>query len=187
MSDPAYDLTQYVEDLRKICREENDNKKIIQRVGPLAQKLAATPGFIKDEYYECDEEQGFAFHLLHEEEDHSNAVFVIAWLPDRGTPAHNHKTWGVVVGVEGEERETWWQRIDDGSTPGYAELKRQTEKAMGPGQVSCVLPEDIHTVWNETDKVSLSLHTYGQHINFTGRSEFDPESKTETQYVVKIA
>jgi hypothetical protein len=26
------------------------------------------------------------------------------------------------------------------------------------------MPEDIHTVWNGTDKVSLSLHTYGKHI-----------------------
>jgi predicted metal-dependent enzyme (double-stranded beta helix superfamily) len=187
MSDTAYDLTRYVEDLRRIRDEENDDRKIVQRVAPLAQKLAAVPGFIKDEHYACDEEQGFAFHLLHEEADHSNAVFLIAWLPHRGTPAHNHKTWGVVVGVEGEELETWWQRVDDGSTPGYADLKRQTEIRMGPGKISCVLPEDIHTVWNDTDKVSLSLHTYGKHINFTGRTEFDPEAKTEMQYVVRVA
>jgi hypothetical protein len=43
-----------------------------------------------------------------------------------------------------------------------------------------------HTVWNYTGKVSLSLHTYGKHINFTGRSEFDPEAKTEKQFVVTV-
>ncbi len=187
MSDPLYDLTQYVEDLRRITREETDDKRIVQRVAPLAQKLAATPGLIKEEFYDCDEQQGFSFHLLHEEDDHSNAVFVIAWLPDRGTPAHNHKTWGVVVGIEGEERETWWQRTDDGTRPGYADLERQTMNTLGPGQVTCVLPEDIHTVWNETDDVSLSLHTYGKHINYTGRSEFVPEAKTEEKYVVTVA
>ncbi len=186
MSGPAYDLAQYVEDLRRITREGTDDKNIVKFVAPLAQKFAATLGLIKDAFYECDEEQGFAFHLLHEEEDHSNAVFVLAWLPDRGTPAHNHKTWGVVVGVEGEERETWWRRIDGGTKPGYAELERQTENTVRPGQVSCVLPEDIHTVWNYTDEVSLSLHTYGKHINFTSRSEFDPESKTEKQFIVTV-
>ena len=187
MSDSVYDLSQYVEDLRRITREETDDKKILKRVAPLAKKFAATPGLIKDEYYNCDEEQGVSFHLLHEEEDHSNAVFMLAWLPDRGTPPHNHKTWGVVVGVESEERETWWRRLDDGSKPGYAELERQTENTVGPGQVSGVLPEDIHTVWNHSDKVSLSLHTYGKHINFTGRSEFDPEAKTEKQFIVTMA
>ena len=54
MLDPTYDLMQYVEDLRRICDEEGDDKKIVQRVAPLAQNLAATPGLIKDEYYECD-------------------------------------------------------------------------------------------------------------------------------------
>lgn len=186
VDDSEYTLQQYVEDLRRITREETDDKKILQRVRPLAKKFAATPGLIKDEFYDCDEDQGHSFHLLHEEEDHSNAVFVLAWLPDRGTPAHNHKTWGVVVGIEGEERETWWRRIDDGTKPGYAELERQTENRVGPGQASCVLPEDIHTVWNETDKVTLSLHTYGKHINFTGRSEFDPSAKTEKAYVVTV-
>lgn len=113
-------------------------------------------------------------------------MFVLAWLPDRGTPPHNHKTWCVVVGIRGEERETWWRRVDDGSRLGYAELERQTENTVGPGRVSCVLREDIHTVWNETDKVSLSLHTYGKHINFTGRSEFDPESNTEKRFIVTV-
>ncbi len=137
MSDQVYDLSQYVEGLRRITCEETDDKKILQRVAPLAQKFAATPGLIKDEFYDCDEEQGFSVYLLHEEKDHSNAVFVLAWLPDRGTLAHNHKTWGVVVGIEGEERETWWLRKDNGSKPGYAELERQTENTVGLGQVSC--------------------------------------------------
>ena len=186
MSDPAYDLRLYIEDLRRITREETDDKNIVKRVAPLAQKLIVTPGFIKDEYYKCDEGQGFGVHLLHEEEDHSNAVFMLAWLPDHGTPPHNHKTWGVVVGIEGAERETWWRRLDDGSKPGYAELERQSENTVEPSQVSCVLPEDIHTVWNETDNVSLSLHTYGKHINFTGRSEFDTKARTEQKFIVTV-
>ena len=84
MSDQVYDLSQYVEGLRRITREETDDKKILQRVAPLAQKFAATPGLIKDEFYDCDEEQGFSVYLLHEEKDHSNAVFMLAWLPDHG-------------------------------------------------------------------------------------------------------
>ena len=76
MSDQVYDLAQYVEDLRRITREETDDKKILERVAPLAQKFAASPGLIKDEYYNCDEEQGFSLNMLHEEKDHSNAVFL---------------------------------------------------------------------------------------------------------------
>jgi predicted metal-dependent enzyme (double-stranded beta helix superfamily) len=182
----TYTLEQYAADLRTIAREETDEKEVLRRVAPLSQALATSPGFIRDEYRQCNEEQGYAFHLLHEEADHSNAVFVIAWLPDRGTPAHNHKTWGVVVGMEGEETETWWRRIDDGSKAGWAELEHQSESAVTAGKVSCLLSDDIHTVWNNSDQVSLSLHTYGMHINHSGRSEFDPEAKTEKPIIVII-
>ena len=37
-----------------------------------------------------------------------------------------------------------------------------------------VCSAEIHSVWNTGDQVSISLHTYGRHINHTGRSEFDP-------------
>ena len=65
--------------------------------------------------------------MLHEENDHTNAVFLLSWLPDRGTPAHDHGTWAVVAGIEGEEKETMWQRNDDGSKPGNADLEKGTE------------------------------------------------------------
>ena len=39
-------------------------------------------------------------HLLHEEPNHDLAVFVLTWLPDRGTMPHNHMTWAVVAGIE---------------------------------------------------------------------------------------
>ncbi len=76
--------------------------------------------------------------------------------------------------------------LDDGSRPGYAELERGRESLVVPGRASCVLPEDIHSVWNETEKVSLSLHTYGKHINRTGRAQFDPEAKTEEIFIVTV-
>jgi hypothetical protein len=33
----------------------------------------------------------------------------------------------------------------------------------------------------------MSLHTYGRHINYTGRSEFDLENNREKPYAIKIA
>ena len=64
MSDQVYDLSQYVEDLRRITREEPDDKKILKLVAPLAQKFAATPDLIKDEFYDCDEDQISRFRVF---------------------------------------------------------------------------------------------------------------------------
>ena len=137
-------------------------------------------------HHRPDESQGFSLHLLHEEPDHSNAVFLLAWLPGRGTPAHDHKTWGVVIGLEGEEKETWWRRVDDGMRPGCAQLEHVSERRLTPGGISSFLSDDIHTVWNDTESVSWSLHVYGRHINHTARSKFDPIANTEEAYVLNV-
>lgn len=185
MKERAYGLADYVADLRSIVARTTDDEAVIRQVRPLARRLAESKTWVEPRMYTCDEEQGFGVHLLHEEPDHTLAVFALAWLPNRGTPPHDHQTWAVVAGVEGSEKNIFWKRGDDGSRPGYAELEHNGERTYGPGDVVAFLPQQIHTVWNETDAVTLSLHTYGKHINFTGRSEFDPEKNTATPFVVK--
>ena len=85
MTDTNYTLGAYVEDLWRISAEETDETAIFKRLAPLAQKLATTPGWITKKHRQCNEEQGFGFRMLHEEDDHTNAVFLLSWLPDRGT------------------------------------------------------------------------------------------------------
>jgi predicted metal-dependent enzyme (double-stranded beta helix superfamily) len=50
------------------------------------------------------------------------AVFLVSWLPNRGTTPHKHKTWAVVVGMEGAEQEISYDRLDDGVTPALPTL-----------------------------------------------------------------
>jgi predicted metal-dependent enzyme (double-stranded beta helix superfamily) len=186
MNNSVYGVEQYVDDLRSIVRKQTDPQRIVAAVRPFAMKLASTPHWVKEEFWGCNEEQGFGIHLLHEEDNHDLAVFVISWLPDRGTLAHNHKTWAVVVGMHGDEKETEWRRMDDGKRPGYAKLRRVGERVMRAGDVSSCMPDDIHTVWNVGTEKSMSLHTYGRHINFTGRSEFEPDKNEERPLVVTV-
>jgi len=182
-----YTLEQYVRDLRTITAQEADPVKIADRVAPLAKKFAQSPGWLRPEYRECDAEQGFGVHLLHEEPNHDLAVFLISWLPNRGTTPHNHKTWAVVVGIEGQEQEINYERVDDGTTPGFADLKRGGEQVMTTGDIARCHPEHIHSVRNIGRDISMSLHTYGRHINYTGRSEFDLEQKREKPFMIKVA
>ena len=182
----TYTVEQYVQDIRGIVASETEPREITNRIKPLAKQLAATPDWFKPEYRNTDADQGFGVHLLHEEEDHNLAVFVFAWEPHKGAPAHDHKTWAVVAGIEGEEHETNYERLDDGSVEGYAELKPTHKETLYPGTVAACMPDDIHAVWNTGDTISVSLHTYGRHLNHTGRSIFDVAAKTEKPFVVKV-
>ncbi len=185
MSD-TYTLDQYVADLRRIAREADGEDRLLAEVAPLARKLALDRSWLKPEHYEADAEQGFGVHLVHEEDDHSLAVFVVSWLPGRGADAHDHGTWAVVAGIEGDERNVRYKRVDDRSRPGYAELEVKAEFTAGPGDVLCIRDGGVHAVWNDGDQVSLSLHTYGKHINHTGRSQYDLDTNTVKPFVVDV-
>jgi predicted metal-dependent enzyme (double-stranded beta helix superfamily) len=185
MAITTYTLAHFVEDLRAITARTTDDQDIIAQVIPLAQQLALSKEWLEAHHYTCDLEQGFGVHLLHEEPDHTLAVFAIAWAPGRGAPPHNHGTWAVVVGVDGSETNIFWKRVDDGIRPGYAEVTWNGEKVFGLGESVAFLPREIHSVVNNTNHVTVSLHVYGKHLNYTGRSQFDPQANKEMPFLVK--
>ena len=125
-------------------------------------------------------------HLLHEEPDHTLAIFAVSWLPGRGTPPHDHGTWALVAGVDGPEMNKFFERVDNRTRPGHAELKKIGEKVFGVGEVLAMPAGGIHVVWNETDKVTLSLHIYGKHLNYSTRWQFDPGAKREMPIVLRV-
>ncbi len=185
MMNVEYTLDAFVGALRDIVRRGGSAQEVLKQVQPLAQRLAASQDLRSRCNRQCDPAQGFGFQLLHEEPDHDLAVAALSWLPGRGTPPHDHGTWGVVVGVEGDEVNTFWKRTDDGSNPNFAALEKLQEKVFPPGVVIGLTPDIIHSVRNDGADVSVSLHVYGRNINFTGRSQFDPAKRTVTPWVVR--
>jgi len=182
----SYSLEQYVNDLRSIVAETSDEDQIIRQLGPLAQRVVADKSWLQPKHYETDAEQGFGVHLLHEEADHSLAVILVNWLPGRGTPPHDHGTWAVVAGIEGVEHNVRYKRLDDRSDPDYAELAVKEDFAANEGELVCIRTGGIHKVTNETERMTLSLHTYGMHINHTNRSQFDLDTNARTEFIVRV-
>ena len=182
----TYSLQQYIDDLRRIGAECADEDEIFRRLGPLASRLVSDPSWLQPKHYESDESQGFGVHMLHEEPDHSLAVFAVNWLPGRGTPPHDHGTWAVVAGIEGVEHNVRYSRVDDNSKPGYAELEVKKAFDAAPGEAICIRTGGIHKVSNETDALTLSLHTYGKHVNFTNRSQFDLDTNERREFKLNV-
>ena len=101
MKDDAYTLSRFVGDLRRVTRDGDGERELIARLRPLVQRFAGSGTWRDPHHYEVNPEQGFSVHLLHEEPDHSLAVFAASWLPGRGTPPHDHGAWAIVVGFDG--------------------------------------------------------------------------------------
>jgi predicted metal-dependent enzyme (double-stranded beta helix superfamily) len=188
MNADGYSIPTLAADVKRICAQIDDERRILSEVRLLARRAALSKdSWVEDRMYHADATQGFGVHLLHEEPDHTVAILAVSWLPDRGAPPHDHGTWAVIAGVDGTERNEFFERADDRTRPGHAELRKVGAKECGVGDVVALPQGMIHSVRNETKAVSLSLHIYGKHINYTGRSQFDVDKQTETPFVVKIA
>lgn len=179
-------IADLIEGLRRISATAVDERTLLAEIVPLAKRAVKDVSWLPDLMLHPDEDQGFSLFPLHEEPDHTLAVFALSWLPQRGTPPHDHNTWAVVAGMKGLEKNTFWKRIDDGSRLGYAELEQMGDKVFGPGHVMTMPTGTVHAVINNSDEVSVSLHIYGKHINHTGRHQFDPQMKSATQYINRI-
>jgi predicted metal-dependent enzyme (double-stranded beta helix superfamily) len=161
---------------------------LIAQARDLTVALAAREAeWLTDAMCVPDTEQGFGVHLVHEEDDHALAAFIVSWLPGRGTPPHDHGSWAVVVGLRGCEHNRMWRRLDDRSRPGHAVLAPAPERAIAAGDVVAMPSGAIHSVRNAGDAVSVSLHVYGMHFNFAERSQYDPEARTEMPYRVRVS
>ena len=176
MDDP---IGRLVAALRVITAEHTDSAAIIGQAKPLAVMLAQETSWVRRAFYEVDEKQGMGINVLNQEDDDTIFVEVISWMPGFGVAPHDHQTWGVVVGIDGVEINVNWRRIDDGSKIGFADLEKVRETIVRKGNVVTFLPNDIHSVRNDGDKPSLSLHIYGRVLAKIERSEFDPINKIQ--------
>ena len=183
----TYSISNLAVDLRSAIGEAGDERDILSRVRPLAQRAALSKdSWLEERFYGADPQQGFGVHLLHEDPGHGLTIFAVSWLPNRGAPPHDHGTWAVIAGVDGPEKNEFFERLDDRSRPGHAELKKVGEKVFRVGDVLAMRTGQIHSIWNESSSTSLSLHIYGRNIQFTGRSQFDVQGKSETPFVLKV-
>jgi len=176
-------IDRFIDEVRLAVAETPDSAAVVERVVPLMRPLAGDRSWIRPAFYEVDANQGFGIVVLHEEADDGPVggflVETICWAPGRGVAPHDHRTWGAVIGLDGRETNVDWRRLDDGRVPGRAELETAAETVVGPGVVKTFAPADIHSIRNDSDRPSLSLHVYGRNLAKLDRSEFNPLAGTE--------
>jgi predicted metal-dependent enzyme (double-stranded beta helix superfamily) len=166
-------------DIKALLATTTNAGEITARVAELAKPLAADKSWIEPRCHETDDEQGIGIVILHREPDDGLLIETVCWQAGRGVAPHDHCTWGVVIGLEGEETNVTWRRLDDGSRSGFAELEKAEEMTVRNGDVCRLLPTDIHSVRNDGGTDSMSLHIYGNDLATTGRSEYDPINKIQ--------
>jgi predicted metal-dependent enzyme (double-stranded beta helix superfamily) len=184
MCDTGYSLRGFVADLRAVRSRARDEREMLAGVREHVRELQRyRDNWLRPSMCLPGAQPGTAgVHQVHEEADHSLAIFVVTWLPGEETPPHDHATWAVIAGLRGQETQHWWKRLDDGTVEGYAEVERSHHERIGPGSIVTMGSEAIHSLHNDSGGLSVTLHVYGVNVDFTERFRFDPAARTRSSY-----
>lgn len=169
----TYDLAAFTADLDALVAEAPDQRVLVERAKPLLGRLLTDMRWLDPRATEP--RGGSVQYLLHRHPDNAYTVVSVVFNTGYATTVHDHTTWGLVGVWRGEEREERYQRVDDGSRPGYAQLRLIGIVNHLPGAVSHLLPPDqeIHRIHNAAPHPSCSIHVYGGDLNGRPRHQYD--------------
>jgi predicted metal-dependent enzyme (double-stranded beta helix superfamily) len=92
-------------------------------------------------------------------------------------PPHDHGVWEALAIYKGRVSHTVYERHDDGSKPGYADLSVVDDRVLGPSDFAMVaMPAEIHGFTALEDE-TFSLTVVGGHYK-PDRHYFNPEEKS---------
>lgn len=166
-------LNQFINDMEATIRKHTMESEILQRGKPLLEELLRSPDSMPQEAFKPREDR-FANNLIYMPDDKIFSVIGGVFLPGQATPIHDHFTWALIGMYEGVERESYYERIDDGSNPKVAIIKKASEGINKKGRVTMLRKAGIHRIENVSDKPSLSVHVYGLDIGNTIRNTYNP-------------
>ena len=103
-------------------------------------------------------------YRVSEDPDHRFALYVNASLGGHSTPAHNHTTWAVIVGVSGEELNRFYDRAAEGG------VREKGQYVVRQGTGVCFMPEDLHSI--HIQGPLINFHMYGLGLDHLHKREF---------------
>jgi 3-mercaptopropionate dioxygenase len=171
---PDYTLKQFVDDLDAITSEESDPAVITTKAAPLLARLCRNPDAIPAEYRTAPAGRRGRY-MLHRA-PRFNVTSVI-WRPGDEAASHDHETWGLVGVVENEIQETRYASSGRRNLGGKIALDVRKVFRHKAGAVSTLIPphDEIHAMYNPTNRETLEIHVYGKDLAGLRRHVFDKD------------
>jgi len=162
-----------VADVRAIEAREGVTRDSLERIKQRLIRLAARTDLFTASDFAPPQPGGkrnSCLYRVSEDADHRFALYVNSSFGNYGTPAHNHTTWAVIVGVSGEELNRFYDRTGDGPREkGSAVVKQGTGVAF--------MPDDYHSI--HISAPLINFHMYGLALEqLSHREYYKPEERT---------
>lgn len=152
-------VSETVAKIRQVEAQHGVTRPALDEIKTLLLELASHKDFFSREDFPLRDGRSTIYRLA-EDNDHRFALYMSCGAAGKRTPPHDHTTWAVIVGVDGDEANTFYERADDGSLPGKGTLRKIREEVVRHGTGVALMPEDIHHI-ESGSKPNMHLHMYG--------------------------
>ncbi|MEC9345064.1 MAG: cysteine dioxygenase [Pseudomonadota bacterium] len=150
-------IAEAVSAVRAIERDKGVTRESLGAIRATLLDLAAQRELFPLDDFPAPEKDGKrnnALYRLSEDADHRFALYAQRSEGDTNSPAHDHTTWAVIVGIDGEELNRFYRKDAD---EGVVEVD---SAVVTTGTGVALMPEDLHSIHIAKGPV-LNFHMYG--------------------------
>ncbi len=172
-------LRNFVADVTRLIETGPKEAEVVAQLTPKLKDLVAIDDWLPDSFAVADG-KAYRQYLLYADPLDRFSIVSFVWGPGQGTPIHDHRVWGLVGVLRGEERSVSYDRNADGS------LRAGPATRLQKGTVAAVSPDigDIHAISNGLpEQSSISIHVYGGNIGRIRRATFDEATGAEREFI----
>jgi predicted metal-dependent enzyme (double-stranded beta helix superfamily) len=175
-------LDKFINELRAIWAAESENGRRMERAKLVLERFVMEPS-LKAHSANWPSTEGHKNLLLYVDLEHHFVINAVVRMPGRTGSVHDHADAWVLYGMlDGTESLERYDRLDDGSRPGYAEVKLASVTTGSQGKVDLVPPHAIHAEQGgPTRSVAIIVRSQklGQGTVLQGR--YDPKTNIRTE------
>jgi predicted metal-dependent enzyme (double-stranded beta helix superfamily) len=182
------EIRELIAETMRLAHELESDAERVAALRPAFAKLLAAEGWLPTEYASPDRKSGMGGgigqYALYRAEDGSLCLCSLVVPAGSSTPVHDHLAWGLVGVYRGEQAETIYRRVDDGSEAGKAKLEIARQQQVKAGEFYALLPprDDIHYVSTISESDSVSIHLLANDTACVVRHRFEPEAGTVSAF-----
>ena len=158
-----------VERIRNIEARAGVTRQALEDIQTELQSLAEhTEWFTEHEFPappSSDTDSSRVYRISEDTETNRFALYVQSARAPTWTPAHNHDTWAVICGIQGEELNRFYVRENGG-------VKQTGSHVVRPGSGVQLLPDDLHSIHITDENAVINFHMYGLGLEYLTKREY---------------
>ncbi len=174
---PVFDA--FIADLRAVWAADVDDGRRMTKAKPLLERLVMDET-LKAQSANWPSTEGRKNLLFYVDPDYHFVINGVVRVPGRTGSIHDHADAWVLYGVlDGTESLERFDRVDDGSRPGHAEVKLVSVTTGSQGKVDLVPPRAIHAEQGgPTRSVAVIVRSQKLGEGTVLQHRYDREAKT---------